>query len=397
MRDRSLLGLLAAILFATGCSTATQSADTPAADVVLKFGDQKGGAKSVLTAAGLLNDFPYKIEWSTFTSGPPLLEAASAGAIDVGAVGNTPPIFAAAANAKIAAIGVSKGQVEADAILVPENSPLRTVAELRGKNIAVAKGSSAHGQILLTLRSAGLTTKDVTLNFLQPADAYGAFTQGKIDAWAVWDPYTAQAQQEAKARVLVTGEGRSNGYGFQVAGRKALDDKGKNPAVSRDTSAEAWASAAKLLDALDPAAVAKAQAQLGASESVGQQRMLALHGGDLSRGVRGLEIYPNLWAGVGLVRGGAGTALVGSHSEVADLIEEYHSIGIDEFVLSGYPHLEEAYWFGEGVRPLLKQRGLLDGDRTLALASATTGNFHRAFDAQQGASRHRPHAHSQPG
>jgi alkanesulfonate monooxygenase len=98
--------------------------------------------------------------------------------------------------------------------------------------------------------------------------------------------------------------------------------------------------------------------------------MLALHGGDLSRGVRGLEVYPNLWAGVGLVRGGAGTALVGSHSEVADLIEEYHSIGIDEFVLSGYPHLEEAYWFGEGVRPLLKQRGLLDGDRTLALASA---------------------------
>jgi alkanesulfonate monooxygenase len=85
--------------------------------------------------------------------------------------------------------------------------------------------------------------------------------------------------------------------------------------------------------------------------------------------VRGLEIYPNLWAGVGLVRGGAGTALVGSHEEVADLIEEYHSIGISEFVLSGYPHLEEAYWFGEGVRPLLKQRGLLDKDRTLVLSA----------------------------
>jgi sulfonate transport system substrate-binding protein len=250
---RRLLGLLAAIILTTGCSATAQ--DTPAGEVVLKVGDQKGGAKALLTAAGLLNDFPYKIEWSTFTSGPPLLEAASAGAIDLGGVGNTPPIFAAAANARIAAVGASKGQVEADAILVPDSSPLRKVTDLKGKNIAVAKGSSAHGQVLLTLRANGLTTKDVTLNFLQPSDAYGAFTQGKVDAWAVWDPYTAQAQQEAKARVLTTGEGRSNGYGFQVAGRKALDDKGKNPALKEyliryykaqkwaDTHREEWAKA----------------------------------------------------------------------------------------------------------------------------------------------------------
>ncbi|MFF1614839.1 LLM class flavin-dependent oxidoreductase [Amycolatopsis sp. NPDC058278] len=129
--------------------------------------------------------------------------------------------------------------------------------------------------------------------------------------------------------------------------------------ISRDTSAEAWAEAQKLLDALSPEQVAKAQAQLAASESVGQQRMVALHGGRTGGGVRGLEIHPNLWAGVGLVRGGAGTALVGSHEEVADLIEEYHSIGVTEFVLSGYPHLEEAYWFGDGVRPELARRGLL--------------------------------------
>jgi alkanesulfonate monooxygenase len=129
--------------------------------------------------------------------------------------------------------------------------------------------------------------------------------------------------------------------------------------ISRDTSAEAWAEAQKLLDALSPEQVAKAQAQLAASESVGQQRMVALHGGKSDGGVRGLEIHPNLWAGVGLVRGGAGTALVGSHEEVADLIEEYHSAGVSEFVLSGYPHLEEAYWFGDGVRPELARRGLL--------------------------------------
>jgi alkanesulfonate monooxygenase len=129
--------------------------------------------------------------------------------------------------------------------------------------------------------------------------------------------------------------------------------------ISRDTPAEAWAEAQKLLDALSPEQVAKAQAQLAASESVGQQRMVALHGGRTDGGVRGLEIHPNLWAGVGLVRGGAGTALVGSHSEVADLLEEYHSVGVSEFVLSGYPHLEEAYWFGDGVRPELARRGLL--------------------------------------
>lgn len=243
--DRKLLALLAAIIFTTGCSTSAQPRDTPAGDVVLKVGDQKGGAKSLLTAAGLLNDFPHKIEWSTFTSGPPLLEAASAGAIDIGGVGNTPPIFAAAANAKIAAVGSSQGNVESDAILVPANSSLKTVADLKGKNIAVAKGSSAHGQILTTLRAAGLTTKDVTLNFLQPADAYGAFTQGKVDAWATWDPYTAQAEKEAGARVLADGKGTANGYGFQVAGKKALEDKGKVAAIKeyliRYHKAQRWA------------------------------------------------------------------------------------------------------------------------------------------------------------
>lgn len=249
--SKLLSALVVAVLALSGCGTA-ESSDGP---VVLRVGDQKGGSKALLTAAGLLDDFPYEIEWSTFTSGPPLLEAASAGAIDVGGVGNTPPIFAAAANAKIAAVYSAKGSVEGDALLVPADSELRSVPDLKGRSIAVAKGSSAHGQVLLTLASEGLTTKDVTLNFLQPSDAYSAFTQKRVDAWAVWDPYTAQAQLEAGARALTDGRGKSNGYTFQVAGRAALDSPGKSEAVKEfvkriaqaqrwaDTHREEWAKA----------------------------------------------------------------------------------------------------------------------------------------------------------
>jgi len=126
-------------------------------------------------------------------------------------------------------------------------------------------------------------------------------------------------------------------------------------AISRDSSDEAWAVANALIERLDPAEIERAQSVLAASASEGQRRMVALHGGRTDA----LEVSPNLWAGVGLVRGGAGTALVGSHDEVADRIAEYHELGIDEFILSGYPHLEEAYRVGEGVMPVLRERGLL--------------------------------------
>lgn len=242
----------AAVLAACGTATGDGPAGVPAAvsaadlaKVTLKVGDQKGGVKSLLTAANLLRGTPYKIEWATFTSGPPLLEAASAGAIDTGRVGNTPPIFAAAAKAKIKVISVSRSNVEREAVLVPPDSPLQNAASLKGKTIGVAKGSSAHGQLLNTLHRNGLSTQDVKLTFLQPAEAYAAFTQHTIDAWAIWDPYTAQAQIEAHARVLADGRGASNGLGFLTASTAALGDPGKNSALRdfavRVVKAQKWA------------------------------------------------------------------------------------------------------------------------------------------------------------
>jgi alkanesulfonate monooxygenase len=183
------------------------------------------------------------------------------------------------------------------------------------------------------------------------------------DVYLTWgEPPEQVAGKIAKVRELAERAGRKVRFGIRLH------------TLSRDSSAEAWAEAGKLLDALEPEQVRRAQQQLAASESVGQQRMVALHRGVAGNGVRALEIYPNLWAGIGLVRGGAGTALVGNHTEVADRIEEYHTLGIEEFILSGYPHLEEAYWFAEGVRPELARRGLLAG--LPARRSTPTPNGH---------------------
>ena len=164
-----------------------------------------------------------------------------------------------------------------------------------------------------------------------------------VDVYLTWgEPPAAVAEKIARLRAAATEQGRTLRFGIRLH------------VISRDTSEAAWAEAQRLLDALDPAVVADVQKGLSKSQSEGQQRMLALNKGSTDN----LEIYPNLWAGVGLVRGGAGTALVGSHAEVAERIEEYHALGIDEFILSGHPHLEEAYWFGEGVLPVLARKGL---------------------------------------
>jgi alkanesulfonate monooxygenase len=169
------------------------------------------------------------------------------------------------------------------------------------------------------------------------------------DVYLTWgEPPAAVAEKLDRVRKAAADVGRELKFGIRLH------------TIARDTSAEAWAEADRLLAHISDEEIANVQAGLKRSASEGQQRMLALNQGSKD----GLEIYPNLWAGVGLIRGGAGTAMVGSFSEIADLIEAYHEVGIEEFVLSGYPHLEEAYWFGEGVLPELAGRGLWENPAT---------------------------------
>ncbi len=159
-------------------------------------------------------------------------------------------------------------------------------------------------------------------------------TARQADVFLTWgEPPVQVAAKIATVRAAAEREGRGVRFGIRLH------------VITRDTADQAWSDAEGLIAGLDDETIAARQRSLGGLESEGQRRMLALHGGDRNR----LLVGPNLWAGIGLVRGGAGTALVGSHAEVADRIAEYHDLGIDEFILSGYPHLEEAYRFAEGV------------------------------------------------
>lgn len=173
--------------------------------------------------------------------------------------------------------------------------------------------------------------------------AAGPVAARHSDVYLTWgEPLAAVAEKVEWMRGLARQAGRRLRFGIRLH------------VITRDTAEAAWSEAQRLLSAIDPETIRKVQAGLARSESVGQKRMLALHGGSAEN----LTIAPNLWAGVGLVRGGAGTALVGSHSEVAARIKEYAEVGISEFILSGVPHLEEAYWFAEGVLPQLRRDGL---------------------------------------
>ncbi len=212
--------------------------------VTLIVGDQKGGSKALLEAAGELDDLEYEIEWKEFTSGPPLLEAMNAGSIHVGGVGNTPPLFAAAAQGEFQVIQAATYGGRGDAIVVPPDSDVSSVADLKGKTVAVVEGSSANYHLLAQLENAGLTYEDVDIKNLQPADALAAFSGGHVDAWAIWEPFTSQAEEDAGAEVLADGSDLANGYVFTAASNAALDDPATTAAledyVERIARAQVW-------------------------------------------------------------------------------------------------------------------------------------------------------------
>ena len=183
----------------------------------------------------------------------------------------------------------------------------------------------------------------------------------QVDTYLTWgEPPAAVAAKVAAVRARAAKHGRTLQFGIRLH------------VIVRETENEAWRAAAELVSHLDEKTVAAAQAKFAQMDSVGQRRMAELHQGRFDRNDvrKGLEIAPNLWAGVGLVRGGAGTALVGSAEQVAERIKEYAALGLDYFVLSGYPHLDEAHRFAELVFPLLP----LDVQRKLP-GRALTGPF----------------------
>jgi sulfonate transport system substrate-binding protein len=175
-----------------------------------------------------------------------MLLAMGSGSIDVGGVGNAPPVFAAAGGSKIAIVGALQANPRGSALLLPKGSSIHSIAQLRGKRIAVAQGSSADYHLLTVLNKAGLSVHDVTLVYLQPAAGLAALTSGHVDAWDIWSPFLEEAEVQNSSTALVTGTGYGSPYSFTVASRAALADPAKAAAIkdylSLIAQAHTWAN-----------------------------------------------------------------------------------------------------------------------------------------------------------
>lgn len=219
-------------LFGAGALAAASpfSGSAFAATKTLRIGWQKGGVLALAKAEGALEKrFAAKgisVAWSEFSSGPPLLEALGAGALDFGPTGDVPPLFAQAARGNLVYAGTYKGSAEGSAILVQADSPIKTLTDLKGKKLAFKRGSSAHNVAVKVLRKAGLSLTDVTLVDLAPPDAAAAFKNGSIDAWSIWDPYTAVAQADPQTRVLTTAQGIVESWSYFLADGDFIKDNG---------------------------------------------------------------------------------------------------------------------------------------------------------------------------
>ena len=203
---------------------ATQQARAQEGTKTLRIGYQKYGTLVLLRARGTLEkrlaQQGVSVSWLEFPAGPQLLEGLNAGAVDFGTVGETPPIFAQAAGVDFVYVGNEPPAPKGEAIVVPRQSPLTSVAQLRGKKVALNRGSNVHYLLVRALKRAGLDYTDIRPIYLAPADARAAFTQGSIDAWVIWDPYFAAIEQQTGARVLADGAGLVDNLQFYVASRR---------------------------------------------------------------------------------------------------------------------------------------------------------------------------------
>ncbi|CAI0707888.1 Putative aliphatic sulfonates-binding protein precursor [Serratia entomophila] len=271
--------LLAALLLgAFSLSAAAQ--ETPQQ---ITIGYQKANIFALLKYRGTLEKTlgpqGIKVRWIEFPAGPQMLEGLNVGSIDLAATGDAPPAFAQAAKADLIYLAHSPASPKTEAILVPADSPIKTVADLKGKRVALNKGSDVNYLLVSALEQAGLSYKDVTPVYLPPSDARAAFQRGSVDAWVIWDPYYAEVETHANARLLKDAEGLVPHYTFFLASRhfaETYPDSAKQ-VIRQLSELSDWANAhqdqaAKILaesTGLDQAIWAKALARM----PFGSQRM----------------------------------------------------------------------------------------------------------------------------
>ncbi|MBW7475448.1 sulfonate ABC transporter substrate-binding protein [Paenibacillus oenotherae] len=199
----------------------------PEATKELRFGYQKYGTVNILKAQGHLDKRleaeGYKVTWTEFPGGPQLLEALNVGSIDVGHTGEAPPIFAQAAGAPLIYLGHEPASPGSEGILVPKDSKIATVADLKGKKVALNKGSNVHYLLVKALEQAGVAYEDIETVFLKPGDARVAFDNGSVDAWVIWDPFLAAAQTATGAKLLIDGKDLVANHEFYLASRSFVE------------------------------------------------------------------------------------------------------------------------------------------------------------------------------
>ena len=216
-----LMATLFSIILFSGCSVNSNAFSDSEDDNVVRIGYQKNGPLIILKSLGTLDErlesIGYAVEWNEFQAGPLLLEALNAESIDFGRTGNTPPIFAQAADSPFHYIAVGFSKYEGSGILVPQDSDIEELTDLKNKKIGFANGSSSHYLIVKALEKAGLAYSDIDPAFLNPGDARVAFEQGTIDAMVVWDPYAASTELHSDGKMLINGEGLTTDRDFFVA------------------------------------------------------------------------------------------------------------------------------------------------------------------------------------